>query len=406
MRRWQAVWGVACVLQVWACGPSVEESSGGEEPVEHMDGVRQEEPGEVMMPVMEPEQMEPEVMPPLEEEPMPEPEEPTPEEPEPEEPEVGGCSVGESDCIEVFPAQVRGTTVGGVSERDRYACAPETDESGPERVYRVVLSEPGFLVARLAEQSEGVDVDVHILQQEGAESCLDRGHFAAGAYLEAGEYWLVADSWVNELGEVMSGEFELSVNLVQPGDFMAMGMNEVFAQDAFSALVSAWSKEDTRRLEYVMTDFSIHSSKERAWLVDLATGEQLFHVPIGHGINSVEGDDRGVATDFSNESGSYKSSLGVMLAAETYVGDFGYSLRLDGLEEGINDRVRSRAIVVHPDERNRPEVTAEQGYLTPSRGCPTLDPAISREFIDTIAQGALMFFWAPDEAWREASEYL
>ena len=53
------------------------------------------------------------------------------------------------------------------------------------------------------------------------------------------------------------------------------------------------------------------------------------------------------ATRFSNAEGSHQTSLGLFRTADTYVGSNGYSLRLDGLETGVNDRARDRAIVMH-----------------------------------------------------------
>ena len=314
----------------------------------------------------------------------------------------------EARCIDAFPTTLSGSTGGSLGSRhDRYACAPDIDESGPEILYEVLLDEPGFLAARLEDLPAGVDVDVHLLLDgQDANSCLDRGHFAAGAYLEAGAYWIVVDSWVDDQGRSLEGDFSLAVNHITASDLARHGLSPQLAEDAFDAFVKAWALEHSKRLEYTVTDFSLHSSEPRAWVFDLATDALLFHATIGHGIGSIEAQDRGVSSTFSNEPGSNTSSLGLMKAAEPYVGDYGYSMRLDGLEPGFNDNVRRRDIVVHPDERNRPEVTRQQGYLTPSRGCPTLEPDLSRRLIDTVKQGSLMFYWYPDEFWRSGSIFL
>ena len=316
---------------------------------------------------------------------------------------------GDVHCIDTFPARVSGSTSTSVrATHDRYACAPDTDEGGPEVLYRVLLDRPGFLAARLEGLPAGVDVDVHLLLDgEDPNSCLDRGHFTAGGALQPGEYWLVVDSWVNEDGQSLDGAFSLSVHLNTPESLVAHGVAAPLAKDALNAFASAWAMEQSKRFEYTLTDFSIHSGLPRAWVLDLATDTLLFHTTIGHGIGSIpDGEDRGISSRFSNEPGSHTSSLGMMLAAEPYVGDYGYSMRLDGLEPGFNDNARRRDIVVHPDERNRPEVTLQQGYLTPSRGCPTLEPDLSRALIDTIKEGSLMFYWYPDQVWRSGSKFL
>jgi hypothetical protein len=313
---------------------------------------------------------------------------------------------GDAVCVDSFPHTISDTTVGGATSWSSYGCAPETNESGPERAYRVIINEPGFLSARLTDGPAGVDIDVHVLMTQDAQTCLDRGHLAAGAALEPGEYWVVADSWTDAQGVSYAGEFELTLNLTHARDLEAHGIAPEVAADALKAFGRAWARQESKKLEYAVTDFSIHSRNARTWVMDLASGELLFLLTIGHGKGSVEGDDLGQATIFSNIPASNMSSLGMMRAAERYTGDFGYSMRLDGLEPGFNDKARARDIVVHPDERNRPEVTAQQGWLSPSRGCPSLDPATSREVVDTLSEGGLMFFWYPDSTWRQGSALL
>ena len=44
---------------------------------------------------------------------------------------------------------------------------------------------------------------------------------------------------------------------------------------------------------------------------------------------------------------THQTSLGLFVTDDTYVGKNGYSLRLDGLDRGVNDRARERAIVMH-----------------------------------------------------------
>ena len=89
------------------------------------------------------------------------------------------------------------------------------------------------------------------------------------------------------------------------------------------------------------------------------------------------------ATSFSNEVGSYKSSLGFYLTGNTYQGKNGYSLLLDGLEKGINDRARERAIVVHGAAYANPSV-CKSGRLGRSFGCPALPQALTKPIINTI----------------------
>jgi hypothetical protein len=124
--------------------------------------------------------------------------------------------------------------------------------------------------------------------------------------------------------------------------------------------------------------------------------KMLFSSVVAHGKNS-----GGVyATSFSNEYGSYKSSLGFYLTASTYQGKNGYSLILDGLEKGINDRARERAIVVHGAAYADPSVIRAGGRLGRSFGCPAVPQKLSRPLIDTIKGGSVMYIYAA------APEYL
>ena len=327
------------------------------------------------------------------------------EEPDPTVVDPPTCG-GDEGCVDVFPNVIMDTTVGGTRDWGTYGCAPETNEGGPERAYRVVLPSAGFLAARLRGQADGVDIDVHVLSARDADACLDRGHLAAGAYLGAGEYWVVADTWVDGEGVEYAGAFELELELTRPEDLEAHGMGVEVAFDALTAFSTAWSRGETKRLEYTISDFSMHSSLKRQWVVDLATGELLYTLHVGHGENSIVGDDLGVSSVFSNVPQSHQSSLGLMRAAESYTGDYGYSMRLDGLEPGFNDNVRARDIVVHPWDGNRPDVIADLGWVAPSWGCATLEPTVSAEVIDMIRDGSLMFFWYPDETWRRGSTFL
>ena len=95
-----------------------------------------------------------------------------------------------------------------------------------------------------------------------------------------------------------------------------------------------------------------------------------------------------------------------MRAGETYVGSFGYSMRIDGLEPGYNDLVRSRAIVMHPWEGSRPEYVDAYGMTAPTWGCPGIDDRESQYVIDLLADGGLMVFWHPDNDWAVNSTFL
>ncbi|TNE88561.1 MAG: murein L,D-transpeptidase catalytic domain family protein [Deltaproteobacteria bacterium] len=149
-------------------------------------------------------------------------------------------------------------------------------------------------------------------------------------------------------------------------------------------------------------DFSRPSTEERLWVIDLATQEVLFHEHVSHG----QGTGGLEAQRFSNTPNSHQSSLGLFRTAETYHGKHGYSLRLDGLESGVNDRARERAIVIHGAHYASESFIDEHGWLGRSWGCPAVDSAVSQRLIDTLKDGAAVFAYYPDETWLSQSVYL
>jgi L,D-transpeptidase catalytic domain len=149
-------------------------------------------------------------------------------------------------------------------------------------------------------------------------------------------------------------------------------------------------------------DYSKASTEPRLWVLDLEQERVLFEELVAHGRGSGEN----FATAFSNREGSHQTSLGLFRTADTYVGSNGYSLRLDGLEAGVNDRARERAIVMHGAPYVSEANLRTVGRLGRSHGCPALRPAIARTVIDTIKQGSLVFAYYPDRQWLQGSRFL
>ena len=144
-------------------------------------------------------------------------------------------------------------------------------------------------------------------------------------------------------------------------------------------------------------DYSRPSTQKRLWVFDMARDALLFHEHVAHG--SGTGDN--LARRFSNEDGSHATSLGLFRTAETYQGGNGYSLRLDGLDAGFNDRARSRAIVMHGAWYVNPDLIRTQGRLGRSQGCPALRQQVAKVVIDTLKQRQLLFSYAEDAAFLQ-----
>src|SRR5690606_6137466 len=104
--------------------------------------------------------------------------------------------------------------------------------------------------------------------------------------------------------------------------------------------------------------------------------------------------------------GSYQSSLGFYLTEKTYFGANGYSLRLDGLEKGINDQARPRAVVIHGADYCSQEIINSTGRLGRSYGCPALPRDINEEVINTIKNGTLLYIYADNKEYMASSQFI
>lgn len=149
-------------------------------------------------------------------------------------------------------------------------------------------------------------------------------------------------------------------------------------------------------------DYRIASTAPRLWVFDLARARLLHHEHVAHGRGT--GEDR--SRHFSNVDGSHQSSLGLFLTHETYTGENGYSLRMDGVEPGINERARERLIVMHGADYVDPAQARRQGRLGRSWGCPAVRRAVAGPVIDALKDGQMLFAYYPQPAWLIHSSLL
>ncbi len=166
----------------------------------------------------------------------------------------------------------------------------------------------------------------------------------------------------------------------------------------------SWARTNSEVSRNVLTviDYRLPAVSKRLWVIDLHRDAVVFHEHVAHGRNS--GNTR--ARAFSNVSGSVMSSLGAFRTAETYTGRHGYSLRLDGLEVGLNDRARERAIVVHGAPYVGAAYARRHGRVGRSWGCPAVGLAVSTPLIDTIKNGSILFAFYPDADFLRSAMYI
>jgi hypothetical protein len=149
-----------------------------------------------------------------------------------------------------------------------------------------------------------------------------------------------------------------------------------------------------------IVDFSLSSTQKRLWVIDMVTNTVLLNSVVSHGRNSGEE----FATSFSNESNSNKSSLGFYATGETYNGKHGLSLKLDGLENGINNNARNRAVVMHGADYAAESIIRQQGRLGRSQGCPAVPFAIHKEIINLIKNKSCLFIYHPSRTYEKQSK--
>lgn len=167
--------------------------------------------------------------------------------------------------------------------------------------------------------------------------------------------------------------------------------------------VSCASRQGTASADRLaVIDFSLPSSEKRLWIFDLKKRKLLLNDFVAHGAKS--GDN--LPSSFSNIEGSHQSSIGLFRSSESYDGKHGYSLRMDGLEPGFNDRARERAIVIHGADYVNPEWISRQGRIGRSQGCPAVRPEITEKVVDSLKDGQLVFTWYPDPQWLKSSSFL
>lgn len=140
-----------------------------------------------------------------------------------------------------------------------------------------------------------------------------------------------------------------------------------------------------------LVDFSLSSNTKRLWVIDMATNTILYNSLVAHGRNTGEE----FATSFSNSNSSFKSSLGFYTTGEIYNGKHGMSLKLDGLEKGINDNARERGVVMHSANYVSNSFIKSNKRLGRSLGCPAIPAEALNEIVNTIKNKSCLFIYHP-----------
>lgn len=176
---------------------------------------------------------------------------------------------------------------------------------------------------------------------------------------------------------------------------------------SYFAFKAAHPEQVKKPLLYFV-DYGLSSRTARGYVFDMDSLKIVdgpFMVADGRG--SAENSE-GIPTRFSNAFGAATTSLGLYVAQETYsftghTGGHTYSaigMRLDGVSTGFNDNARARGVVAH----GAPYVT--QTRAGRSEGCPALEPARAQRLLPQLANGGLVFLFAPDQDWMNRDPWI
>lgn len=180
--------------------------------------------------------------------------------------------------------------------------------------------------------------------------------------------------------------------------------------DAFRSYFAykAANPEQVKKPLLYFVDYGLPSTTPRGYVFDMDS-LRIVDGPfmVAHGRGSAARNSA-IPTRFSNVPNSYATSLGLYLAQETYAfsgksGGKAYGsvgLRLQGVSDGYNDNARARKVVAHGAP-----------YVTPARagrseGCPAMEQARARKLLPALANGALVFLFAPNEEWMERDQWV
>ena len=164
------------------------------------------------------------------------------------------------------------------------------------------------------------------------------------------------------------------------------------AIDAYDRALESGVVSNARLLTVI--DYTRPSLEPRLWVLDMHAPAIVFRELVAHGRGSGEN----MATRFSNRHESHMTSLGLFVTEASYVGSNGYSLRLRGLDKGLNDNAFDRAIVIHGAPYVNAVTARQVGRLGRSWGCPAVRLDVARPLIDAIKGGSVVFAYGPGNA--------
>ena len=178
-------------------------------------------------------------------------------------------------------------------------------------------------------------------------------------------------------------------------------------KDAFNSYFAfkAVHPNQVKKPYLYFVDYGLPNTAPRGYVFDMAA-LKIVDGPftVAHG----RGSGASIPTRFSNAIGSAATSLGLYIAKATYAFHGHASgrpyqslgLKLDGVSQGFNDKALTRGVVAH----GAPYVTPNRAGM--SKGCPAMEPARAQQLLPKLADGGMVFLFAPDAKWLSNDPWL
>jgi hypothetical protein len=194
-----------------------------------------------------------------------------------------------------------------------------------------------------------------------------------------------------------------ATNIYQSMNLQMLGMSKKAFDDAWEGYTYLIANQKIKKNQYLtICDFSQSSSKKRLYIIDVSNKKLIFNTYVAHGRNS----GKEYATSFSNTPESLQSSLGFYTTAATYIGAHGLSLRLEGLEPGINNNAFERSIVIHGAAYVDAARVKAGVLMGRSYGCPAVPQNEATNIINTIKNGTCLFIYHASNEYLNKSKIL
>ena len=258
-------------------------------------------------------------------------------------------------------------------------------------------SAPFIIHSRLASR---VDPDGKAIAASDGKAIADPGSAVMIAHAEISHAMATKTAARKAVLRALSME---AANLFNEMQLEDSGLNRKALEYALVGYHRLLKRRVLRKTDLLtVCDFSQSSGSKRMYVIDIRNRKLLYRTYVAHGVHS----GREYANSFSNKPESYKSSLGFYVTRNTYCGRNGLSLRIDGVEKGINNMARKRNIVVHGASYVSERILHKYGVMGTTFGCPAIPEEMSKQIIPVLKNGSCFFIYYPSRKYLSRSAVL